>query len=252
MIRILQFVELTLNKTHEYSFLTKINFRSKYMKNKYNIEELTNLAEKGDILAQRTLADCYYDGIDVKQDYTKAYEWYSRIVEQQRDSEVLRRIGVYFYQNNEYKKAIDLWRESAKKGNSKAYRNLGNCYYNGEGVLQNYKEAFELYTIAAELGDDVAQYNLAYCYYSGEGVNKNEEMSYMWYKKAAEQGLVDAQYNLALRYLKGEGITQNYEKAAEWAEKAAKQGDKEAKKLLRHIQKYNLTEKDSTSNQYLS
>ncbi|MBR5209147.1 MAG: sel1 repeat family protein [Paludibacteraceae bacterium] len=222
------------------------------MKNQYNIEELTKLAEKGDCLAMRKLADCYYDGIDVKQDYTKAYEWYSRIVEQQRDSEVLRRIGVYFYQNNEYKKGIDLWQESAEKGNAKAYRNLGICYYNGEGVLKNLKKAFELYTKAAELGDDVAQYNLAYCYHSGEGVNKDEEMACIWYKKAAEQGIVDAQYNLALHYFKGEGIPQNYGEATEWAKKAAKQGDKEAKKLLRHIQKYNLTEEDSTSNQYLS
>ena len=35
------------------------------------------------------------------------------------------------------------YRKAAKKGDAEAQFNLGNCYYNGEGVKQNNKAAVE-------------------------------------------------------------------------------------------------------------
>ncbi len=209
---------------------------SKGKENQVDVEKLAALAEQGDATAQRGLADCYYDGIGMAQDLTKAAEWYGKIVGQ-GDAEVLRRIGFCHYQKGAFGKALELWREAAAQGNVVAYRNMGNCYNFGCGVEPNYEKAVELYTIAAEQGDAVAQYNLAYSYHSGEGVRKDEAKAVEWYTKAAEQGIVDAQYCLALHYFKGEGVPVDYGKAAEWCKKAAKQGDKQARSLLRHLQR---------------
>ncbi|MBO7608098.1 MAG: sel1 repeat family protein [Paludibacteraceae bacterium] len=204
------------------------------------VAKLIELAEQGDAVALKRVADCYYDGIGIELDLTKAAEWYGKIVEQ-GDPEVLRRIGFCHYQKREFEKALELWREAAAQGSVVAYRNLGNCYNFGCGVDRNCEKAVELYTIAAEQGDAIAQYNLAYSYHSGEGARKDEAKAAEWYAKAAEQGLAEAQYSLGIRYFKGEGVPVDYEKAAEWCKKAAKQGDKQASSLLRYLRKYKLS-----------
>lgn len=202
------------------------------------VEKLIKLAEQGDAMAQRRVADCYYDGIGVAQDLTKAAEWYNKIVVQE-DSEVLRRIGFCHYQKREFEKALELWRKATEQGNVIAYRNLGNCYNFGCGVDRNCEKAVELYTIAAEQGDAIAQYNLAYSYYSGEGVQKNEAKAAELYERSAEQGLAEAQYCLGILYFKGEGVPKDYTKAVEWCTKAAEQGDEKASVFLR---KYKLSD----------
>ncbi|MCQ2207068.1 MAG: sel1 repeat family protein [Paludibacteraceae bacterium] len=201
-----------------------------------DIEKLTKAAKQGDLNAQRRLADCYYDGVGVELNYDKAFEWYSKIMPSE-DSEIIRRIGVYYYQKNDLNKAFLLWEKSADLGNAAAHRNLGNCYYNGYGVPQNYVIAIEHYTQAAEQGDPIAQYNLAESYSNGLGVTQNFEKAIEWYEKAAQLGLLEAQFNLGVMYMKGEGVIQNYKKAAEWYKLAADQGDEEAKKILKHLYK---------------
>ena len=47
----------------------------------------------------------YYNGLGVEKDYQKAKEWYEK---------------------------------AAAQGNARAQTNLGDMYYNGEGVSQNY------------------------------------------------------------------------------------------------------------------
>ncbi len=39
----------------------------------------------------------------------------------------------------------------------------------------------------------MAQYNLGDCYYNGDGVRKSYGKAVKWYRKAAEQGLAEAQ-----------------------------------------------------------
>lgn len=48
------------------------------------------------------------------------------------------------------------------------------------------QKAVEWYTKAAEQGHAAAQYNLGNCYYDGEGVEKDLQKAIEWYTKAAE------------------------------------------------------------------
>ena len=44
----------------------------------YNAQDYIEDAQRGDTDAQFILAECYKDGKDVEQDYTKALEWYEK------------------------------------------------------------------------------------------------------------------------------------------------------------------------------
>ena len=68
------------------------------------------------------------------------------------------------------KKAYELFKLAATKGNSKAYNDLANMYFLGEVVEQNYAQAFKYYAQAAKLGEDAASFNLAECYFYGTGI----------------------------------------------------------------------------------
>ena len=46
----------------------------------------------------------------------------------------------------------------------------------------------DYYRAAANRGDKVAQHNLGACYYNGTGVVQDYKQAVYWFKKAAEQG----------------------------------------------------------------
>ena len=148
-------------------------------------------AQNGDVSAQKDLADKYYYGRGVKQDYTKAAIWYAK---------------------------------AAKKGNAYAQCFLGYCYKNGQGVEKNFTEAVKWYTKAAEKGFAPAQRNLGYCYEKGQGVEQNFTEAVKWYTKAAEKGDALAQYNLGICYEYGRGVEKNSTEAVKWYTKARKKG----------------------------
>jgi TPR repeat protein len=115
--------------------------------------------------AQCLLADCYYFGNGTDQDYTKAFERYTKSSEQE---------------------------------NSNAMNNVGNCYEKGQGCDQNLTKALELYEKSANLGHSTAMYNLGNCYKNGRGVTKDVNQAREWYTKAVALGDGDAQTVLAL------------------------------------------------------
>ena len=78
--------------------------------------------------AQNDLADAYYYGQGVSQDYAKAFQWFERAAEQ---------------------------------GYAEAQDNIGCMYYNGTGVETNYEQAFTWFKRAAEQNNASAQTHLA-------------------------------------------------------------------------------------------
>ena len=80
-------------------------------------------AEQGNIDAQNSLADCYYDGKGVEKDFTKAFEWFEK---------------------------------AANQGSAYGQYSLGYCYEKGEGINKNKKEAIKWYKKAAEQGEESA------------------------------------------------------------------------------------------------
>jgi TPR repeat protein len=73
-----------------------------------------------------------------------------------------------------------------------AQSNLGFCYENGTGVVQNPAEAVRWYRLAADQGDAGAQYNLGVSYHNGGGVVRNSAEAVRWFRLAADQGFAPA------------------------------------------------------------
>ena len=81
------------------------------------------LAERGDIDAQTSLGNLYYEGWGVEQNYTSAVNWF---------------------------------RKAAERGDATGQFSLGWAYEQGDGVLQDYVLAHMWYDLAAAQGAGVA------------------------------------------------------------------------------------------------
>ena len=122
----------------------------------------------------------------------------------------------------------DYYRAAANRGDKVAQHNLGACYYNGTGVVQDYKQAVYWFKKAAEQGVKESQFCLGECYYYGEGVAQDYKQAVYWWTKAANQGDARTQCYLGQCYYLGEGVTSDYKQAVYWYKQSAKQGFAEA------------------------
>ena len=60
-------------------------------------------------------------------------------------------------------------------------------------MQQSDRLAYEWYLKAAENGMALAQKNVGLCYWNGEGVRRDEDKAIMWWQRAARQGNEKAQ-----------------------------------------------------------
>ena len=140
-------------------------------------------------------------------------------------AEELYNTGEQYYNDKNYKKAVECFTKAAVQGHATAQCNLGVCYEDGTGVVKDEKKAAEWYSKAAVQGLASAQHNLGVCYENGTGITKDERKAAEWYTKAALQGHPKAQFNLGVCYEFGKGVTKDEKKAVEWFTKAAEQGN---------------------------
>lgn len=72
------------------------------------------------------------------------------------------------------------------------FNEIGDRYFDGDGVEQSYETAFSYYLKAAEMGDAEGFYNLGWCYERGLGTERSETDAIINYSKAGELGFVKA------------------------------------------------------------
>ena len=101
-------------------------------------------AAAGDARAQFALANHYYRGVGVPQDYSQALLWYSK---------------------------------SAGQGFAPAQTQLGSMYQHKWGVPRDYKRALAYYRSAAKQGYALAEYNLGAMFEDGVGVKRDYQAS---------------------------------------------------------------------------
>ena len=191
-------------------------------------------ADLGDNDALYRLANCFFYGQGDASDYQQALKIYRNNFAD--DADAIYNMG-YMYYNGlgtevNKKKAFDLFKLAATKGNSKAYNDLANMYFLGEEVEQNYPTAFKYYAMAAKLGEDAASYNLADCYFYGTGIRVDRKKAILFYKKAASQGSSEAEYKLGLLSDAGDDVELSYDEAFKWYKRAAEAGHPLAEKKI--------------------
>lgn len=186
------------------------------------IDWFTQAAKKGNLDAQCSLGDLYYNGDCVKENRKEAHKWYRKAA-QQGHAAAQYSFGWDFYYGEgviqDREKAFKWFSLSAQQDYPQAQVELGDYYCQGYIVEQNYVKGIELYKKAAVRGELRALFRIAAAYV--EGMNDYTEAA-KWYRKSAKQGNWLACYRLGQFYREGKGVKQSDKEAAKWFRKASK------------------------------
>jgi len=190
----------------------------------------------GDVDGSYYLGYAYENGIGVNQDYTKAFDYYSRaaksestdLADQYAINLANTAIGLLYI--NGYgveantETAIEYLTKASDNGYAKASYYLGQIYENGLDVDRDYEMAMEYYLLAADKDFAPALNQIGYMYYNGLGVDVDFASAVYYQKLAALQGYAIAQVNLGFLYENGYGVERNLETALSYYEMAADSG----------------------------
>ena len=133
------------------------------------------------------------------------------------------------------KEAVDLFRQAADLGESRAMQDLGEIFMEGAVVDKNDEEAAKWFRKGADKGNTSAMLYLGGMYRLGNGVEQSDTDAAAWFRKAADAGNSAAMYNLGTLYEDGTGVPRDVGLAKQLYEKAAKLGDQEAQKRLKEL-----------------
>ena len=203
------------------------------------IENLKEIAKKGDALAQNNLATMYFHGYGIEKNLIQALNWYKRSAEQGFAPAQSVLAIMYFLGDGTEKnliQALNWYKRSAEQGFAPAQYELAVMYYNGEGTNKDLNLAYIWMERSAEQGFAPAQSGLATMYFFGDGTNKDLDIAYVWMKRSAKQGFAPAQYNLGMYYFEEE-TEKNIEQAFIWMKRSAEQGFAPAQSILIQIQR---------------
>lgn len=196
----------------------------------HDIKELQKLAKLHDAKAINELGDLYFKGIEVDQDFKKAFDHYFRAAELGYAPAQYSLGMMYATGNNipiDGKKAARYFQLAAEHNIPEAEYELARIYYEGKLMKHDLPKAFVWYQRAAAANIPMAQYHLAYMYLHGEGTEKDEKQAEELFLKCADTN-IEAQRMLGQIYRDRNDIYNS----VEWYEKAAKAGDAESLYML--------------------
>jgi TPR repeat protein len=171
-------------------------------------QALEYAATQGHTLALWKLGRMYADGDGVQADELKAFEYFSKLADQNAD-------------------------ESPDSPNAgvvaSAFVALGGYFLEGikgSYVTANPTRAHEMFHYAASyFSDPNAQYNLARLYLDGHGVAKDTRQAARWFNLAAEKGHYPSQALLGHLLLVGEGVPRQRARGLMWLTLARESAD---------------------------
>jgi TPR repeat protein len=171
-------------------------------------QALEYAAGQGHTLALWKLGRMYADGDGVQHDDLKAFEFFSKLADQNAD-------------------------ESPDSPNASvvasAFVALGTYFLDGISntyVSANPARAVEMFHYAASyFSDSNAQYNLARLYMEGTGVEKDPRMAARWFNLAAEKGHHASQAMLGRLLFNGQGVSRQRARGLMWLTLARESAD---------------------------
>lgn len=145
------------------------------------------------------------------------------------------RLGMDFYQKQQFGKALDSFKKAADRGDVEAFLQLGLMYDFGRGICQNYTEAMRWYLKAAEKGEPRAMYLVGHMHEYGEGVPVDTNEAFDWYQKSARRGHASAQFEVGKVLTRSETDTQRFQEGIKWLQLAVGQCHTKAAELLQGV-----------------
>ena len=160
------------------------------------LELYLKAAEQEEDDAFLNLGVMYYTADGVPQDTEKAILYLEKV--DLEDYPIVGRYMADIYQfqkgDENQKKAKELYKLAASKGDLGSFHSLATIAYEGQSGVQNIEETINYYTYAASQGYAPSQYALGILYDNGSGSNivKDIILAYAWFTLAANQGLSPA------------------------------------------------------------
>src|SRR4051794_11213792 len=131
------------------------------------------------------------------QNGNKRLAWQSFSYHSETNIEAKYWVGYYYYheeipelqlinKDERIRIALNIFKETADKGNPSAQLRYGMCLWKGEGVDPNALEALEYFKMAADLGNAAAMYIIGKAYWNGgNGIERNAALGAQYLKRAA-------------------------------------------------------------------
>ena len=193
-------------------------------------------AEKlNDAKAMTLLGEIYGEGLGVKRDLKKSFDWYQRAVKA-GDVSALFAVGMQYMQGIGVKRDRDegaKWlRRAADKGHAAAAYNLPLLYLEGQVFRQDFAEAAKLMRVAAEKDIPDAQHAMAIFHQEGQGVKQDLSESVRWLRRAAQNDHIPATVELAIAIFNGKGTDKDEQLGAQTMRRAALKGNPVAQNRL--------------------
>ncbi len=210
-------------------------------------------AGKNNDVAKYNVGLCYYYGTGVTKDRDEARKYFYEAAYRKagrRGGNVVQyvpavhRLGVYYYDNKDYKDAFRKFVEAADYDYAKSMTRVAICYEEGHGTERDYLKALEWYFKSVEMNNTAAMNNIANCFYEGIGVERDYSLALRFLHKAAERNDDVALFNLGERYEHGRGVERNMDKAVEYYHKAGEAGYRDATYRLVELYEAKLVESD--------
>ena len=251
----------------------------------HNLFRLEELANDGNVEAQKRLAYMYMSGLCVSMDDKKAFQWYLKAANQ-GDAFAQWSVGTFLQggvgTELDYEKAFGWFLKAANQRDADAQVEVGKAFAFGTGVTKNdkkarewfakaaaqdnpeglywhglvlndstngndHKEAVRAFERAAELGHSEACDMLGDCYQKGDGVKEDAKAAVDWFRKAAERGSADGMFHLGKCHYHGNGVKENNTQAVKWFREAIEKGNVKAKTYLGNCYLYGHGVKESNN-----
>ena len=215
-----------------------------------SVEKLTELAEKGDAIAQNRLGIRYEKGLGVKKDLRQAAAWYKKAALQNHAIAQSNYAVCLLKMTNDrriIKEAVEWLEKSAAQNNPQGLSNLALAYSKGWAGPKNLDKAAELYKRAvaagnantlpklqklADAGNPAGQFHLATLLETGRGIKKDLTKARELYQKAADQNHTRAIAVLGLFNEFGVSGPKDMPKAIRLYQTASERGDAQAQNAL--------------------
>ncbi len=138
-----------LNPENEFNNVTVDQEKGYYL--------LKQAADSGNAEAQYIIANLYFTGQYVAQNYKEAYYWYKLAATSGYHKACIDLGSMYqngYYAEKNMPEALEYYKKSTEQGNSYGFFLMGQIYENGTGVKKDLKKAKEYYQEGAILFDE--------------------------------------------------------------------------------------------------
>lgn len=186
-------------------------------------------AKEGNTDGLASIGLLYQYGTGVEQSYNRAIEWYQRIIDA-GDVDGWYLLGTVYEDMEDYTKSVYCYEKQIEEGGNcryTAFYGLAKAYRFGLGKEEDFPKALDYYQRAAGNGEIAAMVDLGQLYYDGNGVKQDYSIANYWFEKAADS--YDGNYlafaHLGEAYHYGLGKDVDYDKAKEYYEKALEAGE---------------------------